>query len=336
MESKVILLGNPGCGKSTLLNTALGGVYFDSGTSVGHGILPSREEVRDGSTTFIDTPGLDDPMLREQAAQYISAQLSSEGIIKLVFIMKCDDLRIRGSDQAALNMVLDALAEKGVECNMRFSIIINQLFDHEIQEIRDNVAVQTKMLAFLNGRYKVRHVGWLPMELSAKGKSGALLSCRERILAFFDAAPYITLQKGIHVDINHGQFNEMRAQMSSVIRGLQNDASKQQQLLQERDSMLVKVKEETTHQLQTLKQETLVLLRNMELQMQRGKREIQQKQLQEQQEATAAYEREARNPIGSIPSKGRKRAIFAGACTGAAGGAIISKVMANLTTGFMI
>ncbi|KAI0567125.1 P-loop containing nucleoside triphosphate hydrolase [Gracilaria domingensis] len=335
MENKVIMLGNPGCGKSTLLNTALGAVYFDSGTSVGHGILPSREEVRDGPTTYVDTPGLDDPGLRQQAAQYISNQLSNEGIVKLVFVMKCDDLRIRGSDQAALKMVLDALKDRGIDCNMRFSIIINQLFDYEIDTIRQDPAVQTKILSFINGGYKVRHVGWLPMEAGAKGKSGALLSCRERILAFFDAAPYITMPRGVQVNIKHERFEEMRSQMSNVIRGLQNDVNKQNQLLQERDSMLVKVKDETRHQLQNLKEESLMLLRNMEMQMQRSRRQMLQRQHEEKKMADT-FEKEARNPVGSLPSKGRKRAIFAGACTGSAAGAIIGKVIANLGNGYLL
>jgi putative ribosome biogenesis GTPase RsgA len=74
----IIFVGNPGVGKSTLLSGLVGTAEFKSGICFGTGLTTAVQSYHDPLTgnDFVDTPGLADVKMREEAADEISMMRS--------------------------------------------------------------------------------------------------------------------------------------------------------------------------------------------------------------------------------------------------------------------
>ncbi|KAJ3059140.1 hypothetical protein HDU98_004832 [Podochytrium sp. JEL0797] len=80
----VMLLGNPGSGKSTLLNGLVGEAKFQSGVSYGKGVTSTTSSVQVGNTLYVDTPGLADIKMRDQASAEITKALNQTREYRLI------------------------------------------------------------------------------------------------------------------------------------------------------------------------------------------------------------------------------------------------------------
>ena len=131
----ILMVGNPGAGKSTLLNCLIGEVRFRSGFSVGGGLTYElQKEDIPGKGVFLDTPGLTDVVMREQAAKAISEALRQNGVYRIFFVINLDSGRVRPQDKVTIKLVTDAChAVPGFV----YSIIINQLSKRAIQTFQD-------------------------------------------------------------------------------------------------------------------------------------------------------------------------------------------------------
>src|SRR5260370_12822136 len=74
-SERFIFIGNPGVGKSTLINSLIGQEVAVAGISGGVGLTKFFSEYRHDGKWYMDTPGLADTKLREQAARKIEKAL---------------------------------------------------------------------------------------------------------------------------------------------------------------------------------------------------------------------------------------------------------------------
>ncbi|KAJ3110747.1 hypothetical protein HK100_002920 [Physocladia obscura] len=85
MNKVILLVGNPGTGKSAILNGLTGAAYFKAGNSFGKGCTHVCQSVLVNGITYMDTPGLDDVEIREQAAEEIRKALDNSGEYRIFF-----------------------------------------------------------------------------------------------------------------------------------------------------------------------------------------------------------------------------------------------------------
>ncbi|KAK1864843.1 hypothetical protein I4F81_007380 [Pyropia yezoensis] len=129
----IVVVGDPGAGKSTLLSTLCGRTgLFKSGISVGRGLTDRlRSEVVDGRL-YSDTPGLNDPLMEQAAADAIAGAIQLGGNIKLVFVLTVESGRARQSNLDTIQRVLDALIEVGHDVRGRYTILFNKMTPDEM------------------------------------------------------------------------------------------------------------------------------------------------------------------------------------------------------------
>lgn len=118
----IILLGNPGVGKSTLGSTFSGSV-FKSGPSWGRGCTTESAHNKDGkgrNIRWIDTPGLGDAEIREQAATEIenalTAAMHKNRGVKLVFVCFLQAGRVNPLDLSTINDVMTKIELPNGSC----------------------------------------------------------------------------------------------------------------------------------------------------------------------------------------------------------------------------
>merc|ERR1712113_906491 len=94
-----------------------------------------QEEEVPGKGVFMDTPGLDDAKMREQAAQEISKALKKNGNYRIFFVITLEAGRARPADVTTMRLVMDALANIPGVC---YSIIINKLEEEAVEMLNAN------------------------------------------------------------------------------------------------------------------------------------------------------------------------------------------------------
>ena len=117
-----LFIGNPGTGKSTLANCVANQFLFKSGVSLGHGLTFQLDLKEHKGITYLDTPGLADIKLREQAAKAITEALRKNGRYQIFFVITLEAGRIRPEDMATIKLVMDSTSDI-----KHYSIIINKL-----------------------------------------------------------------------------------------------------------------------------------------------------------------------------------------------------------------
>ena len=117
-----LFIGNPGVGKSTLANCIANKYLFKSGVSLGHGPTFQLDLKEHKGITYLDTPGLVDIKLREQAAKAITKALRKNGRYQIFFVITLEAGRIRPEDMATIKLVMDSTSDI-----KHYSIIINKL-----------------------------------------------------------------------------------------------------------------------------------------------------------------------------------------------------------------
>jgi GTP-binding protein EngB required for normal cell division len=110
---RYVFIGNPGVGKSTSLNGIIGKPLFDAGLSFGQGLTTKVQTQEFGGNFFMDSPGLADIKIKEEAAGEIMSALKHGGLYKIIFVLTVEaclkqKCKVRPQDKATIEMVLNS------------------------------------------------------------------------------------------------------------------------------------------------------------------------------------------------------------------------------------
>ena len=116
---------------------------FKSGISFGSGMTYQLDKRVVNGVTYMDTPGLDDPDKRKQAAEAITKALRQEGSYQVVFVLTLEEGRIKPADAVTMQMVLRSAPIK------HFGVIFNRLGKETYQKLKKEPEQQEVLLAKL-------------------------------------------------------------------------------------------------------------------------------------------------------------------------------------------
>lgn len=105
---------------------------FKSGLSIGKSLTYKTEMREIAEKIFLDTPGLADLKMRQQAAKEITESLQQNGLYQIVFVVTLEAGRMRSVDIATINLVIMNAPEI-----TQFGLIINKLCDETYRKFED-------------------------------------------------------------------------------------------------------------------------------------------------------------------------------------------------------
>lgn len=143
---KFVFIGNPGVGKSTLINSLIGKSVAESGVTAGAGLTQFFSIYEHDGKSFMDTPGLADIKIREQAAKEIETALKQGGKYRLFFVLTLLQGRVKPEDVVTINTVMSAINDP----NKSFNVIINQLNRKEKREILNDAEKMAEVYQGIN------------------------------------------------------------------------------------------------------------------------------------------------------------------------------------------
>ena len=132
-EFSLLFVGNPGSGKSTCLNSLAQEHLFKSGESYGGGLTYQLDKKIRGRVQYIDTPGLADKKLREEAGKAISTALKAGGKYKIVFFVRLESGRPVNEDITTMKLILEAAPEIG----KNYAVILPKITNGAAKGLRD-------------------------------------------------------------------------------------------------------------------------------------------------------------------------------------------------------
>ena len=91
--------------------------------------------------TYLDTPGLADIKLRQQAAEAITKALKQDGIYQVFFVITLEAGRVRPEDMETIRLVLESASDIKY-----YSLIINKLSTPAYDRLLEDNAEQLKIL----------------------------------------------------------------------------------------------------------------------------------------------------------------------------------------------
>jgi len=224
-----LFIGNPGVGKSTLLNGMVREALFKSGLSYGKGMTYKLDVQRpEGQPhTFMDTPGLADAEMRQQAAAAITEALKQSGHYKVFFVITLEAGRVKPADVTTMKLVLDAaptITSDG------YGIILNQLPPKEYRDLKENPRkedpspedmVRQCLWGGLPSDRRTVHIHYMKRMEDLEGEDDAVPKLPDDLIVFINVLPGINIAPPDVGSVRSNEFDEVMEQNAKIIREMQ-------------------------------------------------------------------------------------------------------------------
>ncbi|KAG3115755.1 hypothetical protein PI124_g8349 [Phytophthora idaei] len=159
MKENYLFLGNPGTGKSTLINCLIGQQAFESGLSYGAGMTQLFQKSTHQDIIYMDTPGLADREIKQQAAAAITQALRQSGRYKLFFMVRLENGRVVSEDLATIETVMDSIDMEDAP----FSIVINNVKKRQYETMMKKGSEFFKVVTLTNSsKYTTPCITFIP------------------------------------------------------------------------------------------------------------------------------------------------------------------------------
>jgi len=227
-----IVVGNPGAGKSTLLNGMIGRNAFLRGISIGSGKTFRFDKAIENRIRYCDTPGLDDPLLRQQAAEQIRLALQQDGYYRIVFVVTLEAGRVKPADKATIRLVLNATSQVTTS---QYSIVVNKVSTPEARRLADPDQFSLLKTALFSQIPVVTdriHLNKLDYELlDADDDSDVVMNMSDELRRFLREAPRIKVNSG---QVSHIQWDEFERTVAAAEEANRRLKESQEEVKRER------------------------------------------------------------------------------------------------------
>lgn len=221
-----LFMGNPGSGKSTLINCLLGQKVFHAGLSFGGGLTEffqkyPEEPLQDG-VVYMDTPGLADRKLQEQAAKAITMALKQSGQYKLFFLVRLENGRVVADDLATVEVVMNSIAME----NVPFSVIVNSVKKRQYETLMNQGEEYREVVAMINGatEHATPQILFIPMIDELEEQDNAIVELPESVKEFIEEeAISVDIQRNAVKEISAEDFRALVQEISRQLEELRND-----------------------------------------------------------------------------------------------------------------
>lgn len=180
-----------------------------------------------GNQTFLDTPGLSDTALRQQAAAAITEALQQGGIYRVVFVITLESGRVRPADVATIQTVLGA-ADR-IQNN--YAIIINKILPSKCEAVLQNLEKITASI-FSNDVPATPFVHINPKIEDLEDRDDVLAEPTADLLAFLAEMPMIRIEKEEVRTIQADDFDARSQALETAIAEFVKDKERMQQQME--------------------------------------------------------------------------------------------------------
>jgi tRNA U34 5-carboxymethylaminomethyl modifying GTPase MnmE/TrmE len=215
-----LFLGNPGTGKSTLINCLIGNRVFQSGVSWGDGLTRDFQRFESDGIVYMDTPGLADKSIIEQAARAITTALKQSGSYKLFFMVRLQSGRVVSEDLSTIESVLDSIDLQDVA----FSVIINNISNKMYSTLMTRGREFDAVAALINsGRYATMNICLIPTFEELVEEANQVVELPKQVTNFIERVAPVncimqTKVKSIEVQSFQQQTDKIRKELEAVRR----------------------------------------------------------------------------------------------------------------------